>query len=63
MSNRGKDNSGHCELAVDNGGKIMTYVFMLFAVVGAGFLFEIGRTLAKVVMEDWGVREWLTQRR
>lgn len=41
----------------------MTYVFMLFAVVGAGFLFEIGRTLTKVVMEDWGVREWLTQRR
>lgn len=26
----------------------MTYVFMLFAVVGAGFLFEIGRTLARV---------------
>ena len=40
----------------------MTYVFMLFAVVGAGFLFEIGRTLAKVVMEDWGVRKWLTQK-
>ena len=40
----------------------MTYVFMLFAVVGAGFLFEIGRTLAKIVMEDWGVREWLTRR-
>lgn len=40
----------------------MTYVFMLFAVVGAGLLFEIGRTLAKVVMEDWGVRKWLTQK-
>lgn len=41
----------------------MTYVFMLFAVVGARFLFEIGRMLAKVIMEDWGVKKWLTRKR
>ncbi len=40
----------------------MTYVFMIFALVGAGFLFEIGRMIAKVVMEDWGVKEWLTRK-
>lgn len=33
-------------MAADNGGKIMTYVFMIFALVGAGFLFVLGAGIA-----------------